>query len=189
MTQAVKGVDTQMAAVLGLADEQVADICHKAQAVGVVNPANFNSPNQVVVAGTRLGVEQVMSEVQALGKKAVPLKVSVPSHCKLMTQACDGLATLLDDIVFNAPKIPVIQNLTASVNTSVADIRQALVRQLSEPVQWTKTMQLLADNDVQLIIECGYGSVLSNLAKRQQTPLPAFCIDNPSKFDKLLEQL
>lgn len=190
MTQAVEGVNTQMAAVLGLPDEQVVDICHQATKLGdVVNPANFNSPGQVVVAGTRLGVEQVMDKVQALGKKCVPLKVSVPSHCKLMGQACDRLATLLDNTVFNAPTTPVIQNLTASANTSVSDIRQALVRQLSEPVQWTKTMQMLADNGIQLIIECGYGSVLSNLAKRQTTPLPALSIDNPAKFDKLLERL
>lgn len=190
MAQAVVGIDTQMMAVLGLADEQVADICYQVtQTVAVVDPANFNSPSQVVVAGTRLGVEAVMQEVQALGKKCVPLNVSVPSHCQLMKGASEQLASLLHKTNFNTPRIPVIQNLTASVNSSALDIKDALIKQLSEPVQWTKTMAILANNEVSFVVECGYGTVLSNLAKRQSIPLPAFSIDNPTKFEKLLEQL
>lgn len=187
MTQAVLGVDTQMMAVLGLPDEQVTKICQ--QVPQTVDPANFNSPGQVVVAGSRLGVEQVMAEVQQLGKKCVPLKVSVPSHCQLMKEASNQLAKLLHNTAFNAPTIPVIQNLTADVSLSVSQIQEALIRQLSEPVQWTKTMATLADKNVEFVVECGYGSVLCNLAKRQSTPLPAFSIDNPTRFQNLLEHL
>lgn len=93
MTGAVAGIDTQMVAVLGLDDEQVASLCEDAtENAGIVGPANFNSPGQVVIAGTQVGVSHVLSAVESLGKKAVPLKVSVPSHCELMNPASDALA-------------------------------------------------------------------------------------------------
>lgn len=190
MSQAVSSMDTQMAAILGLSDEQVTDLCrHASDTVGVVDPANFNSPGQVVIAGTKIGVAQVMADVQNLGKKCVPLKVSVPSHCTLMKSAAQELADLLTQTEFHSPTIPVIQNLTASSNSSVSDIKSALIRQLSEPVQWAKTMDRLADKKMEFVIECGYGNVLSNLAKRQATPLPAFSTDKPEKIIKLQEQL
>lgn len=189
MSAAVLGMDTQMAAVLGLDDAQVADLCrHASETVGSVNPANFNSPGQVVIAGTSLGVGAVLEEVQNLGKKCVPLKVSVPSHCELMRPASDKLADLLHETEFHTPKIPVIQNLTATTNQSLDDIRTALTRQLCEPVLWTQTMDKLSEKHMEFVVECGYGNVLSNLAKRQATPLPAFSTDKPAKLDKLMEQ-
>lgn len=188
MSEAVLGMDTQMAAVLGLEDEQIADLCrHSSETVGAVNPANFNSPGQVVIAGTAIGVQAVIKDVENLGKKCVPLKVSVPSHCSLMLPASEKLAQLLADTEFSAPKIPVIQNLTAKTSDGVAEIKQALIRQLSEPVQWAKTMDKLADKQVQFVVECSYGNVLTNLAKRQATPLTAFGVDKPAKIEKLME--
>lgn len=189
MSDAVLAMDTQMAAVLGLTDEQVGDLCrHATETVGIVDPANFNSPGQVVIAGTALGVAKVLEDVQNLGKKSVPLKVSVPSHCALMQPAAQQLADELLMIDFCEPDIPVIQNLTASIHTDITDIKSALIGQLSQPVQWAKTMDLLADKKVQFIIECGHGNVLTNLCKRQNTPLPAFGSDKPEKIDKILEQ-
>lgn len=186
MTAAVSGIDTQMAAVLGLDDEQVLSLCEEiSSSVGVVNAANFNSVGQVVIAGTQIGVEAVLSAVEGLGKKAVPLKVSVPSHCALMNPANEALAKLLDSTKFYPANISVIQNRHAKVHTEIADIKLALTEQLSMPVQWAKTMQKLADGQVELIIECGPGNVLSNLAKRQQTPITALPTDKLARLEKL----
>lgn len=188
MTQAVIGMDTQMVAVLGLADEQVADLCQRAcQNTGMVDPANYNSPGQVVIAGTAIGVAKVIEEVQSLGNKCVPLKVSVPSHCQLMMPACERLAELLQQTTFYPPKIDVIQNLTATVANSVEEIKTKLIRQLSEPVLWSATMDKLAKAQMAFVIECGHGNVLSNLAKRQDEPLLALATDKPAKLQKIQE--
>lgn len=186
MTNAVAGMDTQMAAVLGLDDEQVVSLCDDAKdQAGSVNAANFNSPGQVVIAGTQVGVSHVLSAVENLGKKAVPLKVSVPSHCELMNPASQKLAELLADTSFHQAQIPVIQNRYAEVHRAVSDIKTALTEQLSMPVQWSKTMQKMAEQHIDLIIECGPGNVLSNLAKRQQTPITALPTDKLARLEKL----
>lgn len=186
MTEAVAMMDTQMAAVLGLDDEQVASLCDDAKEnAGIVNPANFNSPGQVVVAGTAVGVAHVLSAVEALGKKAVPLKVSVPSHCELMNPASVKLGELLSTTHFYHAQIPVIQNRHAEVHKATSDIKTALTEQLSMPVQWAKTMQALADKHIELVIECGPGNVLSNLAKRQAEPITALPSDKLSRLEKL----
>lgn len=189
MTTAVQDIDTKMSAILGLEDEQVIALCEHASGIGTVNPANFNSKGQIVIAGQTQAVDWVMNECQNLGAKSIVLKVSVPSHCKLMTKASDVLADLLQDVRFFEPKIAVIQNVNAKVAKNANDIKQALINQLSNPVQWTATMQSLADKKIQLLVECGYGNVLSNLAKRQQTPIATFATDRPDKIDKLLERL
>lgn len=190
MTAAVLGLDTQMAAVLGLDDEQVISLCESAkETVGIVNPANFNSPGQVVIAGTALGVSEVLAAVEALGKKAVLLKVSVPSHCELMNPASEALAQLLTKTTFNSAKIPVIQNRHACIHKATSEIKTALTEQLSMPVQWAKTMQVLAEKQVDLLIECGPGNVLSNLAKRQATPILTLPTDKLARLEKLDEQL
>lgn len=186
MTEAVSGMDTQMAAVLGLDDEQVVSLCENAsENAGIVNPANFNSPAQVVIAGTEVGVSHVLSAVENLGKKAVPLKVSVPSHCQLMNPASEALAKLLDETDFATAQIPVIQNRHAEVHKSLSEIKTALTEQLSMPVQWAKTMQKLAEKQIDLVIECGPGNVLSNLAKRQETPIVALPTDKLARLEKL----
>ncbi|MDO5652238.1 MAG: ACP S-malonyltransferase [Moraxella sp.] len=189
MSKAVLGMDTQMAAVLGMEDEQVVTLAEQiSESVGVVDAANFNSPGQVVVAGTALGVSALLEEVQALGKKAVPLKVSVPSHCQLMKPASEALATLLESTEFHQPSIHVIQNRHARVEVSLEDIKLALTEQLSHPVKWTQTMDKLASKQLDFVVECGFGNVLTNLAKRQAEPLPAFATDKPVRLDKLMEQ-
>lgn len=192
MQEAVAGVDTAMAAVLGLEDSRVETLCEQATEHvdgAIVNAANFNSPGQVVVSGNEAGVNAVIDKVQNTGKKAIPLKVSVPSHCALMQPATAALAELLATIKFEPPAIPVIQNRHARAESNIQAIKQALTEQLSEPVLWSKTMQSLADKQIDVLIECGSGNVLSNLAKRQADPIASYPVDKPARLDKLLEVL
>ena len=192
MQQAVEGVDTAMAAVLGLDDSRVMTLCEQATEhvdSAVVNAANFNSPGQVVVSGNVAGVSAVIDKVQNTGKRAIPLKVSVPSHCALMRPASHELSDILKNITFNSAMIPVIQNRHAKVETNAAGIKRALIEQLSEPVLWSQTMQALTDKQINILIECGNGNVLSNLAKRQAHPIISYPVDKPARFDKLMEIL
>lgn len=192
MQEAVAGVDTAMAAVLGLEDNRVETLCEQATEHvdgAIVNAANFNSPGQVVVSGNEAGVNAVIDKVQNTGKKAIPLKVSVPSHCALMQPATSALAELLTTVKFDPAAVPVIQNRHARVEGNIQAIKQALTEQLSEPVLWSKTMQELADKQIDVLIECGSGNVLSNLAKRQAEPIPSYPVDKPARLDKLLEVL
>ncbi|MGO3007643.1 MAG: ACP S-malonyltransferase [Psychrobacter celer] len=192
MQKAVLGVDTAMAAVLGLEDHRVENLCEQATEHvddAIVGAANFNSPGQVVISGNAAGVNAVIDKVQNTGKKSIPLKVSVPSHCALMAPASDALAEILAGIKFDQATIPVIQNRHARVETSAAGIKQALTEQLSQPVLWSQTMQELADKQINVLIECGSGNVLSNLAKRQAQPITSYPTDKPARLDKLMEVL
>lgn len=192
MQAAVVGIDTAMAAVLGLEDHRVENLCEQATEHvddAIVGAANFNSPGQVVVSGNASGVNAVIDKVQNTGKKAIPLKVSVPSHCALMEPATSALAKELAAIQFDQANIPVIQNRYARVETSATGIKQALTEQLSEPVLWSKTMQELADKQINILIECGSGNVLSNLAKRQAHPIASYPTDKLARLDKLMEVL
>lgn len=192
MQEAVIGIDTAMAAVLGLEDNRVENLCEQATEHvddAVVGAANFNSPGQVVISGNAVGVNAVIDKVKNTGKKSVPLKVSVPSHCALMEPASNALAEILAEIKFDQATIPVIQNRHARVETSAVGIKQALTEQLSQPVLWSKTMQELADKQINILIECGSGNVLSNLAKRQAQPIATYPTDKPARLDKLMELL
>jgi len=192
MQEAVVGVDTAMAAVLGLEDNRVENLCEQATEHvegAIVGAANFNSPGQVVISGNAAGVNAVIDKVQNTGKKSIPLKVSVPSHCALMEPASNALAEILAEIKFDQAMIPVIQNRHARVESSAVGIKQALTEQLSQPVLWSKTMQELADKQINILIECGSGNVLSNLAKRQAQPITSYPTDKPARLDKLMEVL
>ena len=192
MQEAVVGVDTAMAAVLGLEDHRVENLCEQATEHvddAIVGAANFNSPGQVVISGNAAGVNAVIDKVQNTGKKSIPLKVSVPSHCALMAPASDALAEILAGIKFDQATISVIQNRHARIETSAAGIKQALTEQLSQPVLWSQTMQELADKQINVLIECGSGNVLSNLAKRQAQPITSYPTDKPARLDKLMEVL
>ena len=155
----------------------------------IVGAANFNSPGQVVVSGNAIGVNAVIDKVQNTGKKAIALKVSVPSHCALMKPASSALAEALAAIKFDQATIPVIQNRHARVEAGIQGVKQALTEQLSEPVLWSQTMQELAEKQINILIECGSGNVLSNLAKRQANPIASYPVDKPARLDKLIEVL
>ncbi|WCN09228.1 ACP S-malonyltransferase [Marinomonas mediterranea] len=166
MQTAVPAGEGAMAAIIGLADEDVVAACAKVES-GVVSAVNFNSPGQVVIAGHKEPVEQAMANAKEAGaKRALPLPVSVPSHCELMIPAGEKLAVKLDSIAFNEPKITLVQNVSAEAVSDAAIIKKNLVAQLSQPVLWTQSVQLLSSLGVVKTIECGPGKVLSGLNKR-----------------------
>lgn len=156
-----------IAAVLGaeLADIQAA--CREAADVGVVEPANLNAPGQIVIAGHKVAVEKAMEHAKARGaKRAVMLPMSAPSHCSLMKEASTQVAKLLDAVTLRAPSVPVVCNVDVAINNEPPAIRDALIRQLYNPVRWIETIELLSARGVDTFVECGPGQVLSGLVKR-----------------------
>lgn len=169
MQAAVKPGEGAMAAVLGLDDEAVVAGCSEVMTsgAGVVQGVNFNSAGQVVIAGCKAAVEKAAEVLKAKGARRVQLlPVSVPSHCDLMRPAAEQLATELAEINFNSPQIPVVQNVSGELAHDVAEIKDGLLKQLYSPVLWTKSVQTLAHNQIDIIVECGPGKVLSGLNKR-----------------------
>ena len=156
-----------MAAILGLEDEQVKNICAEAAQGEVVEAVNFNSPGQVVIAGNTAAVERAMAAAKEAGaKRALPLPVSVPSHCSLMKPAAKKLAEALKDITIKQPQIRVIHNADVASYDDADKIKDALVRQLYSPVRWTETVNALVSEGITESAECGPGKVLAGLAKR-----------------------
>ncbi len=167
MQSAVPAGQGAMAACLGLADDVVTDVCAQAAQGQVLAPVNFNSPGQVVIAGEKEAVERAMPLAKEAGaRKVVLLPVSVPSHCALMLPAAEQLATVLADVEIQAPQCPVIHNVDVAVHGSAEQIREALVKQLSAPVRWVETIELMASRGVEAIYESGPGKVLTGLNKR-----------------------
>ena len=156
-----------MAAILGLEDAQVEAICAAAAQGEVVEAVNYNSPGQIVIAGHTAAVERAMAAAKEAGaKRALPLPVSVPSHCSLMKPAADKLAAALESVSVAAPQIRVIHNADVAAHNDPAAIKDALVRQLYSPVRWTETVNLLVSDGLAESAECGPGKVLAGLAKR-----------------------
>jgi [acyl-carrier-protein] S-malonyltransferase len=156
-----------MAAILGLEDHVVRALCAEAAQDEVLEAVNFNSPGQVVIAGHKRAVERGIELAKTKGaKRALPLPVSVPSHCALMKPAGDALAKYLESATIVAPTIPVLQNADVASFQSAAEIKSALVRQLYNPVRWAETIQKLAADGVLQAAECGPGKVLAGLNKR-----------------------
>ena len=156
-----------MAAILGLEDEQVRQICTESAQDEVVEAVNFNSPGQVVIAGNAAAVERAMSAAKETGaKRALPLPGSVPSHCSLMKPAAEKLAEALKSVVIKQPQIRVIHNADVAAYDDADKIKDALVRQLYSPVRWTETVNALVSDGITESAECGPGKVLAGLAKR-----------------------
>ncbi|WP_298439093.1 ACP S-malonyltransferase [uncultured Ferrimonas sp.] len=174
MQQAVPAGVGAMYAIIGLDDDSIAKCCAEAAGDQVVSPVNFNSPGQVVIAGHKDAVERAGAACKEAGaKRALPLPVSVPSHCALMQPAADKLALALEEITVSAPSIPVINNVDVAMADNSAAIKDALVRQLHCPVRWTETVNALAAEDVTNLFEVGPGKVLTGLAKRINKTLTA----------------
>ena len=156
-----------MAAIIGLDNDSIAANCEKAAQGQVVSPVNFNSPGQVVIAGHKEAVERANVLMKESGaKRALPLPVSVPSHCALMKPAAEELAIALEKLEVKAAVIPVINNADVATVTDPAAIKDALVRQLYSPVRWTETVERMASEEITFEIEMGPGKVLSGLVKR-----------------------
>jgi len=189
MQEAAPSGTGAMAAVLGAADDAVADACAGASGDTVAVPANFNSPGQVVIGGHADAVDRALELLAAQGvRKAVKLAVSVPSHTPLMRAAADRLAAAMSEIQWHEPGVPVVQNVDAEVHQGVQAIRDALVRQLYLPVQWTGCVQALAARGATRVGECGPGKVLTGLVKRIDRSLDARPLGTPDAFDSALAE-
>ena len=167
MQQAVPQGTGAMAAVSGLDDETVIDVCARAAQDEVVSAANFNFPGQVVIAGHSRAVERACALAKSAGARRVtPLPVSVPSHCSLMMPAAHQLQSRVDEINFKPAEIPVVQNVDAEARTDPGEIKQALVLQLHQSVLWSKCIAAMQRLGVTGMIECGPGKVLNGLIRR-----------------------
>lgn len=188
MQEAVPQGEGAMAAVLGLADDQVVSICDDQAQGEVLAAVNFNSPGQVVIAGSAGAVARAVEAAKAAGaKRALPLPVSVPSHCALMKPAAERLAERLADVALAVPSVPVIHNVSVTAADSVETLREMLVQQLYSPVRWVETVESVASQGVATALECGPGKVLAGLCKRiakDMTTLPVF---DPKTLEAAME--
>ncbi len=178
-----------MAAVLGAEDALVQEICEQASGSQVVVPANFNSPGQIVIGGDAAAVDRALALLADKGvRKAVKLAVSVPSHTPLMREAANRLAAAMAGLDWRMPSLPVVQNVDAQAHEGVDAIRDALVRQLYLPVQWTGCVQALAARGVTRVAECGPGKVLTGLVKRIDKSIDGRSLATPADFAGALEE-
>lgn len=187
MQSAVEPGTAAMAAILGLADEQIIDICSEASGIGIAEPVNFNSPGQVVVSGHKPAVERVVDLAKDAGaRRAIILPVSVPSHSTLMRDAGEQLMAKLNETTFAEPSVPVWSSVAVREYRDADDIRDVLRKQVFSPVQWVKTTRELIAAGTESIIECGPGKVLAGLCRRIDKATPAACIDSPATLEKAL---
>ena len=180
-----------MAAILGLDDEQVTDLCKSVSAQGgVVQAANFNANGQVVIAGDNAALERAIEACKTAGaKRAMPLAVSAPFHSALMQPAAEKLALELAAVEFSAPKIKVVQNVNAEACGDPTQIRKNLVAQMYSAVQWTNTIQLMAGDGIQTVVECGPGKVLAGLNRRIEKSLVSLSLNSAAGLEKTLAEL
>ncbi|MUJ38709.1 ACP S-malonyltransferase [Aliivibrio fischeri] len=184
MQEAVPAGVGAMYAIIGLDNESIAKACEEAAQGEVVSPVNFNSPGQVVIAGNKDAVERAGVLCKEAGaKRALPLPVSVPSHCALMKPAADKLAVALENIEFNTPTLPVINNVDVIAETDPAKIKDALVRQLYGPVRWTEVVENMAEQGVETLYEVGPGKVLTGLTKRIVKSLSAAAVNDAASLE------
>lgn len=184
MQEAVPAGTGAMYAIIGLDDDAIAKACEEAAQGDVVSPVNYNSPGQVVIAGQKDAVERAGALCKEAGaKRALPLPVSVPSHCALMQPAADKLAVALEALEFNAPQIPVINNVDVAAETDPAKIKDALVRQLHSPVRWTEGVQKMSEQGIETLIEVGPGKVLTGLTKRIVKTLNAQAVNDSASLE------
>ena len=187
MQQSVPDSTGAMAAILGLDDSLIEQLCSNAAEDEIVSAANYNSPGQVVVSGHKNAVNRMINLAKNAGaRRAILLPVSVPSHCALMKDTANKFSKLLDKITFNNAQIPILQNVDAKLKTNAADIKTALIKQLYEPVRWVDTINEIHRIGVTKIIECGPNNVLSGLIKRIEKSFELFSISDKPSLDKTL---
>ncbi|WOH37966.1 ACP S-malonyltransferase [Thalassotalea fonticola] len=188
MQQAVPAGVGAMYAIIGLADDSILAACEQAAGDEVVSAVNFNSPGQVVIAGNKAAVERAGALCKEAGaKRALPLPVSVPSHCALMQPAADMLASDLENIEFNTPNTPVINNVDVAIATDGAAIKDALIRQLYSPVRWTESVEKMAAMGIENLVEVGPGKVLTGLTKRINKQLSCVSVNTTDTLNSALE--
>ncbi|WP_417614374.1 ACP S-malonyltransferase [Oceanisphaera sp.] len=187
MQEAVPEGTGAMSAIIGLDNDTIIANCAKAEEGEVVSAVNFNSPGQVVIAGNKAAVERANLLMKESGaKRALPLPVSVPSHCALMRLAAEQLEQTLAEMTFNEPSVPVINNVDVKQETSAAAIKDALVRQLYSPVRWTEVVEAMVGQGVTLALEMGPGKVLSGLAKRIDKRVEGQAVNDDASLQQAL---
>ncbi|WP_273383593.1 ACP S-malonyltransferase [Actinobacillus porcinus] len=188
MQQAVPEGTGAMYAIIGLDNESIIKACKEVEQGEVVSAVNFNSPGQVVIAGAKAAVERAAAACKEAGaKRALPLAVSVPSHCALMKPAADQLAVSLESIAVKTPETAVINNVDVKTENEADAIRNALVRQLYSPVRWTETVEKMATNGIEVLVEIGPGKVLTGLTSRIVKELAAGAVNDVKSLDAVKE--
>ncbi len=183
MQEAVPAGQGAMAAILGLDDAVIIHLCAKAAQDGIVSAANINAPGQTVIAGSKDAVDRAIAACKDAGaKRALPLNVSVPSHCALMMPAAQRLAEDLRAVTFQMPAISIVQNINGRIAKTPDEIKSNLLKQLYLPVRWTDSINYMRDLGVARIVECGPGKVLSGLIKRIQPEIECFGSDDPASM-------
>lgn len=190
MQQAVPEGIGGIAAILGLDDDLVRQVCADAAQGEVLEAVNFNSPAQVVIAGQKNAVLRGMELAKTKGaKRAMMLPMSAPSHCSLMRPAADKLKERIHSVVLRAPQIPVLHNVDVACHADPAEIKDALVRQLYNPVRWVETIQAFAKESVTHVVECGPGKVLTGLTKRIDGNLQIFALTDAGSVKQAVNTL
>ena len=190
MQQAVPEGTGAMYAIIGLDNDAIINACKQAEQGEVVSAVNFNSPGQVVIAGAKAAVERAAALCKEAGaKRALPLAVSVPSHCALMKPAADQLSVSLESITLKEASVSVLNNVDVKNEIEAVAIRNALVRQLYSPVRWTETVEKMAQNGVEVLVEVGPGKVLNGLTKRIVDSLQAISVNDVKSLDSVEEVL
>ena len=178
-----------MAAVIGCDNERIENLCRQVGFEGVmISAANYNAQGQVVVAGHRQAIILLHQLGQKEGFKVMPLPVSVPSHCVLMTPASKQLQQEFKEVEFTQPEFEILHNIDAKSRTTDNDIKQALIAQVCEPVRWTKIMDSFVSKEVTHYVECGPGKILSGLGRRQNTPVKILSTHSPQDFEAAIAQ-
>jgi [acyl-carrier-protein] S-malonyltransferase len=190
MQEAVPAGSGGMAAILGLDDDQVRAVCSEAAQGDVVEAVNFNSPGQVVIAGNKSAIDRACELAKGAGaKRALPLPVSVPSHCALMKPAAEKLAEMLTSIEISSPGIPVLHNVNVASTSDGDEIRRLLAEQLYSPVRWVETVQKMAASGASVLLEAGPGKVLAGLTKRIDRNLKGVAVFDPDSVNSALETI
>lgn len=190
MQEAVPVGQGGMAAILGLSDEDVIAACSEAAEGEVVEPANFNAPAQLVIAGHKGALERACAAAKARGaKRAIMLPVSAPFHSSLLSPASERLAEYMAGLTFSAPDIPLINNVDVAILNDPEAIKDALVRQVANSVRWVETVRKMASMGITRIVECGPGKVLAGLCRRIDSSITGEAIVDQASLDKVLEAL
>ena len=190
MQEAVPEGSGGIAAIIGLSENKINSICKKINTDSdyFVSPANINTQSQIVISGTKLGVDSAIDKCKELGaKRAISLSMSIPSHCSLMRDAAQQYKLTLQKVTLNKPKIPILQNVDSSFENEPEKIRNKLVQQIYKPVRWKDTINAISMLGAQRIIECGPGKVLSGLTKRILPDAIALDLDNYNNYLTLLD--
>lgn len=190
MQEAVPAGEGAMAAVIGLDDDAIKAACEQAAGDEVVAPVNFNSPGQVVIAGSAGAVERAIPLCKEAGaKRAMPLPVSAPFHTSLMKPAADRLAEQIQATEFKAPETPVVHNVNAQTEADPEKIKALMIEQIYAPVLWSDCVRTMSQAGITQMVECGPGKVLSGLAKRIERSLSALPSETPEDLAKALESV